>query len=154
MDGVKSSNVNLFQQMGLGVVVRDAGGGFVAALSKTVPFISDSISAEAIAAWESVKFCEAHHWLQVLFEGDSSAIASALTHDLPCLQSFGHLIADTRHLLGGFHFYKIQHVQRSANQVAYLIAKGALQIPSDVSWMEVCPPFIHSFVMAEQATSE
>jgi hypothetical protein len=142
------------KQMGLGVVVRDAGGGFVAALSKTVPFISDSISAEAIAAWESVKFCEAHHWLQVLFEGDSSAIASALTHDLPCLQSFGHLIADTRHLLGGFHFYKIQHVQRSANQVAYLIAKGALQIPSDVSWMEVCPPFIHSFVMAEQATSE
>jgi ribonuclease HI len=142
------------KQMGLGVVVRDAGGGFVAAMSKIVPFISDSTSAEAIAAWESVKFCETQQWHQVLFEGDSSAIASALTHDLPCLQSFGHLIANTRHLLGRFHSYKIQHVQRSANQVAYLIAKGAFKISSDVSWMEVCPPFIHSFVVAEQATSE
>jgi hypothetical protein len=89
-----------------------------------------------------------------LFEGDSSVITSALTQDLSCLQSFGHLIADTKHLLGSFHSYQIQHVRRSANHAAHLLAKGAIEKSSDVSWMEACPPFIHRFVKAEQASLE
>jgi hypothetical protein len=41
--------------MGIGVVVWDERRGFVAAMSKVILFISDSTSAEAVAAWDQKK---------------------------------------------------------------------------------------------------
>jgi hypothetical protein len=41
--------------MGIGVVVRDERGGFVAAMTKVIPFIFDSTSAEAVAVWDKKK---------------------------------------------------------------------------------------------------
>jgi hypothetical protein len=47
------------KNMGVGVVIRDADGAFVAALSKLVPYISDPLTAETVAVWHAAQLgCE------------------------------------------------------------------------------------------------
>jgi hypothetical protein len=40
------------------VIVRDAEGLVLAAMSTTVPFITDPSIAEVVAAWKAVGFCQ------------------------------------------------------------------------------------------------
>jgi len=48
--------------IGIGVVVRDERGGFVAAMTKVIPFIFDSTSAEAVAVWDKKKKKKGSSW--------------------------------------------------------------------------------------------
>lgn len=42
--------------MGVGIVIRDAEGGIVAARAHQIPFIVDPLMAKAIAAWHAITF--------------------------------------------------------------------------------------------------
>jgi hypothetical protein len=47
----------------------------------------------------------------------------------------------------------IWHVKQSANMAAHILAKMVISQLLDCAWLGVCPPFIQSFVMANQASS-
>lgn len=69
--------------MGVGVVVRDAGGQVVAAMCTTIPFITDLSIAEAVAAWKAAIFyCEQGHQ-RVILKGDALKLVQALRHEGP-----------------------------------------------------------------------
>jgi ribonuclease HI len=58
-------------------------GGVVAALAKAIPFVEDPTAAEAIAVWHAVNLCVDRGFHQVVFEGDSQIIVSALNQTSP-----------------------------------------------------------------------
>jgi len=51
--------------------VRNDKGEVVAAMAKSVPFIDDPATAEAMAAWGAVCMCVDNGFNRVVLEGDS-----------------------------------------------------------------------------------
>ena len=57
--------------IGIGAVIKNDEGKFLAAMSKRLNIHTDPSSAEAIAALYATKFARDHHFPLVAFEGDA-----------------------------------------------------------------------------------
>jgi len=106
--------------------IRDDRGEVVAARAKVVSFTIDPTTAEALAAWEAVRFCIDSGLTRVVVEGDAQIVVNALNQRSACWSSFGHLIDDTKILLERLLSVNIRHVKRSTNMVAHILAKRAI----------------------------
>jgi ribonuclease HI len=82
--------------MGMGVVVRNNDGMVLVALAEVTPHITDLTTAEAVAARRVVTLCRGLGFLQVVFEGDSSLVVSALRTEAPTWSLHGNVIEDAR----------------------------------------------------------
>jgi hypothetical protein len=58
-------------KMGIGVVIRDEEGSMVAASARTIPYILDPPSAEAMGAWAAVLLGRDVGGTTIILEGDS-----------------------------------------------------------------------------------
>jgi hypothetical protein len=138
------------KRMGIGVVDHDASGGVIAAVTKWIPCLPDLALAEAMGAWEVVNLCCDRWWMQVLLEGDSLTVVSALNKVALCWSAFGQFLEDTRVRLSSLPRYEVRHINRTANQAAHLMAKATLvEVPVHLFW-EACPPNIQCTVSVEQ----
>jgi hypothetical protein len=90
------------KKVGVGVVVRDEGGNFLASLATTVPFIVDPVVAEAVAAWKAVSFSRDLGLQRVIFKGDALEIVNALGQESPCWSRYGQVIEDAKIFLHSF----------------------------------------------------
>jgi len=70
-------------RMGIGIVVQNEKGEFVAAMAKVLHFINDPTVAEALAAWHAANLCVDRGFHRVVLEGDSLVVVSALNKVLP-----------------------------------------------------------------------
>jgi hypothetical protein len=95
------------KRVGIGVVIRDASGEVQAAMTQIIPYINDSVMAESLAAWKAVSFCHDSGFTQVIVEGDSQSLVSALCQDTPCTSSNGAIIEATRANLVCFSNYEV-----------------------------------------------
>jgi ribonuclease HI len=121
--------------MGVGLVVRNVFGEVVVALAATIPCIYDPTMAEAMGAWRATSFNCEKGLSQVVFEGDSLLVVTAVKKEEPCWSDYGQLVEDTKSLLSSFSFVEFQHIRRDANQAAHHMAKMALSLPFEQLWM-------------------
>ncbi|XP_062176146.1 uncharacterized protein LOC133881223 [Alnus glutinosa] len=112
--------------MGVGVVVRDDKGRDVAAKARFFPSIVNPTVAESMGAWQAVVMCCDMRFPQVVFEGDSWNVVSALNKEDPCWSSFGQIIEDIRAKLQDIPSVRVQHVPREANNVTHSLAKAVV----------------------------
>jgi ribonuclease HI len=84
------------KKMGIGIVVQNKYGEFVAALAKVLPLVDDPTAAEAIAAWHVVSMCVNCGFQQIVLEGDSMVVVLALNQTMASWSSYGQLIEDTK----------------------------------------------------------
>jgi hypothetical protein len=63
---------------------------------------------------------------------------------------YGQLVEDIRTRLKDFLCCSVQHVSRTANNEAGLLAQFALCLPSNVVWIEEYNPLIHNIVITDQ----
>jgi ribonuclease HI len=138
--------------VGLGVVVRDSEGLVAAAMLSSGLFPQDSDTAAALAVWRAIGFCKEMGFSRMIFEGDALVVIKALNSDAVCWSRYGHVMDDSRILLKDFSQVSVQHVGRSANRAALLLAKYALSSPSDLFWVEDNPPPIRFVILAEQGS--
>jgi ribonuclease HI len=141
------------KRMGIGIIVRDEEGVFVAAMAKVLPSFNDPTVAEALAAWHAVNMCVAKGFHKIVLEGDSLVVVSALNNSLPTWSSLGQLIEDTKVKAKSLHQVEISHVNRAANLAAHSLAKFAISQLLDELWIEECHSYIQSIVLAEQVSS-
>ncbi len=132
------------------MVVRDDKGRVVAAKAWFFPGIVNPIVAESMGAWQAVVMCCDMRFPQVIFEGDSLNVVSALNNKDPCWSSFGLIIEDIRAKLQDIPSVRVHHVPREANNVAHSLAKAVVSQMLDKSWIEECPSSIQNCVLAEQ----
>jgi hypothetical protein len=68
---------------------------------------------------------------------------------------FGHLMDEAyKLLLESCHMWRVQHVQRSGNEVAHRLAKLALDQNLEHMWTDSFPSCTCEIVMAEKQNSE
>nr|GMD78417.1 uncharacterized protein LOC109159918 [Ipomoea batatas] len=105
--------------VGMGWILRDHQGYFVAAQAATRPGPLHPREAEALAVREALSWLKDNQWEDVV-ETD----AEILVHHLhkPSVSPFGLLIADISSLLSTLKDVKLCHVRRDANVVAHLLA--------------------------------
>ena len=86
---------------------------------------------------------------QVVLEGDSSIVMSALNSSNPRLAPFGLLVQDTLNVTTGFSKLSYSHTKREGNSVAHNLAQLAANIPNCVIWMEDVLSDVMSFYHAD-----
>jgi ribonuclease HI len=141
------------KKMGIGVVVRNGTGEVKAALANVLPLVDDPTAAEAIAAWFAVKLSVDCGFQLVVLEGDSMAVVSAINQASPNWSSYGHFVEDIKVLAQSVHWVEINYASRVVNSAAHTLAKCAILHSLDELWMEECPSYIRSIVLAEQVSS-
>jgi ribonuclease HI len=144
---------NTSMKTGIRVVVQNKSGEVVAALAKVIPFVEDSTTAEAIDAGHAVNLCVDGGFHQVVLQGDSQIVGSTLNHTSPSWSTYGPLLEDTKVKSQSMHQVEIKYVSRVVNFVAHNLTKCAISYLLDELWMEECPSYIQSIVLAEQVSS-
>ncbi|KAG8635353.1 hypothetical protein MANES_16G025050v8 [Manihot esculenta] len=118
--------------MGLGVVVRDSYGEFVAAKAWLYPGFFSAKNAEAISIVEVLS------WIK------SEAINSLC---FAVRSSFGLIVSDCKSPLSEIVDTKCCFSYRSTNVIAHLLATGALSESGLGVWYVNSPPFIVTSLM-------
>jgi len=136
--------------MGMGIVARDSGGRFVAAMCAFLPYIKDPTTAEAIVARRAVEFGREMGFASIELEGDAREVVLALGRAEACEAVFGSIIMETRLLLQSFQFYSVSHIRREGNRAAHCLAKFAIAHKCHHVWIDVCPSFILEVVCSQQ----
>ncbi|CAN6580658.1 unnamed protein product [Malus baccata var. baccata] len=111
------------------------------------------LHVEAAAARASALFLRYWGTEQVQVEGDALMVISAI-HNAGAAHHghYGHLFADTRHILQSFKQWKVSFGRRDTNKVVHRLAGFSLTINHPVSWFEAPPPVI-SDLLLEDSTS-
>jgi ribonuclease HI len=137
-----------------GIVIRSHEGEVMATKCLTKPYITDPLTAEAVAAWTAATLIGQLELKDVILEGDSLSVVQVLRSEERSGALFGHLMDEAKLLLQSCHTWEVQHVQRSGNEVAHQLAKLALDQNIEHMWTDSFPSCISEIVMAEKQFSE
>ena len=108
----------------MGVVIRnDMGQVMVSLLQKTMlPFIA--IEVEAMATRRALET----GFDQVILEGDSHILITALRNSSHSLSHFGHIVKDIQYLASCFSEIHYSHARRHYNTVVHSLVRRAIPI--------------------------
>ena len=109
-------------RIGMGMVLRDHPGGFLAAKANSAYGPMDALVAEALSCTAALQWLRINNYRNVLLETDSLLLASAVNNPTPYLSSIGLIIQDCKDLLRVILECWISFVRRLANQAAHLLA--------------------------------
>lgn len=112
--------------MGIGIVVRDYVGVFLAGLSASVAGSTHSIVAEFQALWITIEFCEELGIEDAHFEGDAQILIQAINNDENCWSWYGHLVESAKQIFKRRTRWSITFIHREGNHVAHTLAKHGL----------------------------
>uniref|UniRef100_A0A803PF09 RNase H type-1 domain-containing protein n=1 Tax=Cannabis sativa TaxID=3483 RepID=A0A803PF09_CANSA len=135
------------KKLGIGAVVRNNQGEVIAAFSKPSQGCFRSDEMEAKALFHSLIWATKHQLPLALVETDALRVSSALNSFHRDLSYFSDLIDDVRCLLSSFPGVTVAHVRRQANQAAHGLAKYALELDEDVTWIREIPYPIFSVIV-------
>uniref|UniRef100_A0A803PH33 Uncharacterized protein n=1 Tax=Cannabis sativa TaxID=3483 RepID=A0A803PH33_CANSA len=125
--------------IGIGAVLRDSSGFIQAAFSKS---IHGSYKVEEM---EATALVYALQWLRSIglstdyIETDSLLVVQGLKVASHFNSAFHSVLNDVNYLVSYFPRAQVSHVRRSANTYAHVLAKFALTVDTDCSWLEEFP---------------
>ncbi|KAM6583541.1 hypothetical protein CsatB_010543 [Cannabis sativa] len=135
------------KKLGIGAVVRNYKGEVIAAFSKPAQGSFRSDEMEAKALFHSLNWATQNQLSITHVETDAQRLSSALNSSHRDLSCFTDLVDDVRCLLSFFPGVTVTHARRQANQAAHGLAKYALELDEDVSWIGEIPYPIFSIIV-------
>nr|XP_023898148.1 uncharacterized protein LOC112010025 [Quercus suber] len=133
--------------VGVGVIVCDSSGQFVAATCKLIHAPLGPLEVEAKAVEVGLQFAKLLGVSDFIVEGDSLIVSRALSHSFSAPTSIDAVILSIRSAALEFHNVDFSHVKRNANSPAHLLAKYAKGIVNQCIWMENCPTFLELAIL-------
>ena len=132
VDATISTNLNI---TGLGVVVRDSPGMFMAARAMINEGCFDPHRAELLAAREGIIFARDARFRQIILEGDARNVYSSLENSEEDLSYNGSIIRDIALFASWFYAFKCSVIPRDCNRCADFVARKAIR--GDIGiWLE------------------
>ncbi|KAL4606444.1 hypothetical protein ACB092_09G103400 [Castanea dentata] len=125
---------------GVGVIVRNARGEVMAALSSRGSAVMDSEEAEVLACRQAMEFAIDAGFSDLIVEGDNSTVMRSIVSAQTDWSRLGNLYDDIRCLAGRMRHVEFRDIRRSANGVAHSLARFARHISEDIIWLEDSPP--------------
>ncbi|XP_065635520.1 uncharacterized protein LOC136070080 [Quercus suber] len=147
-DGASFRAVN---KSGIGVVIRNGQGMVLASLSEKLPRAYSPEEVETLVAARAFVFAREIGVDNVVLEGDSSILMSALRREDHDLSVSGLLVEDVQLLAGSFSKLLYSHTRRDVNKLAHNLARFAVNISSFLVWMESVPSHFNDIYQADLA---
>ncbi|KAB2602100.1 hypothetical protein D8674_003105 [Pyrus ussuriensis x Pyrus communis] len=141
VDGVWNANRLVGNRLigGMGVVLRDSVGNFLAGLSKSLPY--------------SLVLASSKGFQNIVIESDSLQITQALCASSLDLSHIGLIVEGSKKISSGITGVCFTHIRRQANKVAHKLTRYSLSSTSPGLWFEESPNFILD-VLLEDCLSE
>lgn len=155
---IDASIISRERKAGIGCVLRNHLGEFIAAGQNVFLGLEDPSLAEAMAVREALSWVKNLSLCNVLFESDALLVVKALNESSKDISYFGQVIDDCRSanqvvmlssILQEGQCFSICHVRRSANQVAHSLAKAAGSLSDLRVWADVVPHFISDVLLSD-----
>ena len=131
---------------GIGVVIQNSVGVFMAPLSQQVHLPTTIAQKKALATRKAVEFALEIGLTKVIIEGNSDIVHKDLSNVNFSLALHGHLIQDVKTLIPYFFNISFNHVCRHGNNAAHELTRRAITSPNLTVWMKDVPPDIHSVI--------
>jgi ribonuclease HI len=122
-------------RFGLGIVIRDSDGRFVAARATSRNGCVDPTSGEAMASFQAAKLCQELGLQNVILEGDAEVVVKGVNSKERIWTRYGHIIEGTRTVLQTIPNWTCQHVNRKADTAAHPMAHLAIKTVIDRTWV-------------------
>lgn len=97
------------KRIGIGVIIRDNMGPVFAAQCKTIHAVYDPTTAEAVAALHALELSRDSGLQEVLLEGDSKIVVTALKDIDSNFCRYGQVIDDAKVVLKAFRGWEVLH---------------------------------------------
>ncbi|XP_019158432.1 PREDICTED: uncharacterized protein LOC109155154 [Ipomoea nil] len=134
------------RKTGIGCIIRDDKGSFVAALQTQIEGSYHPKTAEAIAVREALKWIKILHYQSILVESDALLVINGLK-DLSCITSFDLILDDIRNLAIDLIDVSFLFAKRSANMAAHLLAREAMFNADRKEWRTAPPSILFSVLV-------
>ena len=122
------------------MVIRNAAGEVMAALSTRGEAVADSEEAEVRACQKAMEFAIDVGFLELITEGDNSMVMSTISSNNPNWSPLGVIYDDIGCLAAGLRYVSFNCIRRNANSIAHLLAQYANGLLEEVVWLEDSPP--------------
>ena len=132
---------------GVGVMIKDANGQVIAALSRKFNAPLGSLDVEAKAFEVGLEFARDVGIHDFIIKGDSLVLYNALcgSSTPPFVMEF--VVRGILMSYGPLDRIDFSHVKRQGNKPGHLLAKHALGIADYLTWMEETPCFLEQALL-------
>ena len=122
------------------MVIRNAAGEVMAALSTRGEVVADSEEAEVRACQKAMEFAIDVRFLELITEGDNSMVMSTISSNNPNWPRLGVIYDDIGCLAASLRYVSFNCIRRNANSVAHSLAWYATGLVEEVVWLEDSSP--------------
>ncbi|XP_042972891.1 uncharacterized protein LOC122304691 [Carya illinoinensis] len=118
--------------IGFGIIVREHEGKFMATKRVKREGFSDSLLAESIGALHATLFVVELGMRKIVLEGDSlQALIKSIILKFELWNSAGMIISNVKQHLCTFDSWFVNHIRRTTNGAAHMLAKSSLELVED-----------------------
>ena len=139
---VASFDFKAQQKVGLGVVIRNFKGQFMAASSEKIDVEGDLMWSSALSVLHALKFSLSIGFFTVVIECSDTSVISMLKYGENVFSELGWVIEDIRELLPLFCSISFCDFPKSCNRVTFSLAEFSKENDEQSVWLEDCPSFL------------
>ena len=125
--------------VGLGVVIHNEEGQVMVSLSQKTMLPFTTIEVEAMVVLSALKLALETGFHQIILEGNSQILISALENNFHSLSNFGHIVKDIQYLASCFSKIYYSHVRRHCNIITHSLVRRVVSLSQIQVSMEDVP---------------
>ncbi|KAK2986338.1 hypothetical protein RJ640_000182 [Escallonia rubra] len=129
---------------GIGLVLRNETGLFLAARAIHLPHCLNARTAEALAMREALNLASGMHLSHIIIEGDSCGIISFVDTNKPLPLDIEVIVLDCRRLKHQFQKIYFNFSPRTSNRSAHVVASYSRSINGTTTWTSFPPSWLIS----------
>uniref|UniRef100_A0A5B7BZL4 RNase H type-1 domain-containing protein n=1 Tax=Davidia involucrata TaxID=16924 RepID=A0A5B7BZL4_DAVIN len=141
----------VLQGGGVGALIQNESGEFIAGFSKCLMHVGFAQMMEAYALLEGLLFCKANGIRNMVVESDNKELIQLLQSSSSFPPEFEVLLCDVLSIGKDLGVVEFRKVRRSGNKPAYALAQASYNVVDVMTWMEDPPGWLCSILQHDRA---